>query len=302
MSEHHRRYLAALGIPLWLQRDPPALVATDAVVPAPPAGILPAADAPAQAPAPVPAPQVVDEPMTAAPVDVPAATEIPDDWALWAELAPDEAPAPEVEPAASAAAPPPRAARIAALDWDGLAAAVRGCEACELCRTRTQTVFGVGNRRARWMVIGEAPGADEDRQGEPFVGQAGQLLNAMLRAIGLAREEVFIANVLKCRPPNNRDPSPAEAAACRPFLERQIELVAPELILAVGRISAQHLLATDVPVGRLRGRVHRYGARGIPLVVTYHPAYLLRAPLEKRKAWDDLELACAQLRPVEGRA
>ena len=149
----------------------------------------------------------------------------------------------------------------------------------------------MGDRRARWLVVGEAPGAEEDRQGEPFVGRAGNLLNAMLQAIGLAREEVFIANVLKCRPPDNRDPKPEEVAHCLPYLERQIALLKPRIMLAVGRIAAQNLLATDTPIGKLRGRQHAFGAANTPLVVTYHPAYLLRAPGEKRKAWEDLKLA-----------
>jgi DNA polymerase len=146
----------------------------------------------------------------------------------------------------------------------------------------------VGRRDARLFVIGEAPGADEDRQGEPFVGRAGQLLNAMLRAIGLSRSEVFIANILKCRPPGNRDPQPEEASACTPYLSQQIALVQPRVLLAVGRIAAQWLLQTDTPIGRLRGRVSSYGERNTPLVVTYHPAYLLRSPLDKAKAWTDL--------------
>ena len=184
-----------------------------------------------------------------------------------------------------------RAAAIAQMDWDTLAAEVRQCTACGLCKTRTQTVFGVGDRQAEWLVIGEAPGADEDRQGEPFVGRAGKLLNPMLQAVGLKREQVFIANILKCRPPDNRDPAPAEAASCRPFLDRQIGLLRPRIILAVGRIAAQNLLATDTPIGKLRGPVHRFGSTRIPVVVTYHPAYLLRSPREKRKTWDDLRLA-----------
>jgi len=188
-------------------------------------------------------------------------------------------------------APNRRAAAIAQMDWDTLAAEVRQCTACGLCKTRTQTVFGVGDRRAEWLVIGEAPGADEDQQGEPFVGRAGKLLNPMLQAVGLKREQVFIANILKCRPPDNRDPAPAEATSCRPFLERQIALIRPRIILAVGRIAAQNLLATDTPIGKLRGLVHRFGPARIPLVVVYHPAYLLRSPREKRKAWDDLRLA-----------
>lgn len=157
-------------------------------------------------------------------------------------------------------------------------------------------MFGVGNRSAQWMVIGEAPGADEDRQGEPFVGRAGQLLNSMLKSIGLAREQVYIANILKSRPPNNRDPRPEEVRACIPYLFRQIELVDPQLILCVGRIAAQTLLQTDTPIGKLRGRLHRI-AGNRPMIVTYHPAYLLRSPGEKRKSWEDLVLA---LRTVEG--
>jgi uracil-DNA glycosylase family 4 len=174
--------------------------------------------------------------------------------------------------------------------WDELERAVKGCTLCPLHKTRTQGVFGVGNRNAQWMVIGEAPGADEDRQGEPFVGRAGQLLNAMLKAIGLKREQVFIANILKSRPPNNRDPKPEEVQACIPYLFRQIELVNPRLILCVGRIAAQTLLETDTPIGKLRGQLHRI-AGNRPMVVTYHPAYLLRSPGEKRKSWADLLLA-----------
>ncbi len=173
--------------------------------------------------------------------------------------------------------------------WDELREAVTGCTLCRLHESRTQTVFGVGNPSADWMIIGEAPGAEEDRRGEPFVGRAGKLLDEMLRAIGERRESVFIANILKCRPPNNRDPRPDEAASCRPYLERQIELLRPKIILAVGRVAAQQLLQTDAPVGRLRGKVHQLGAT--PLVVTYHPAYLLRSPSQKRKSWDDLCLA-----------
>jgi uracil-DNA glycosylase family 4 len=175
--------------------------------------------------------------------------------------------------------------------WDGLAAEVAACARCQLCTTRTQTVFGVGDRSSRLMVVGEAPGADEDRQGEPFVGRAGKLLDQMLRAMGWPRERVYIANILKCRPPNNRDPQLDEVAACEPYLQRQLDLVQPDLILAVGRIAAQNLLKTDLPAGRLRGEVHRYGPHGIPLVVTYHPAYLLRSPKEKARAWEDLKLA-----------
>ena len=189
--------------------------------------------------------------------------------------------------AAAAASDDPRAT----MDWDALAEGVASCTRCTLAATRTRTVFGVGDRSARWFVVGEAPGADEDRQGEPFVGRAGQLLNSMLRGTGLAREQVFIANVLKCRPPGNRDPTPEEVRCCMPFLHRQIALVNPALILCVGRIAAQNLLGTATPIGKLRGAVHTLAPFGIPVVVTYHPAYLLRSPGEKRKAWEDLKFA-----------
>ena len=179
----------------------------------------------------------------------------------------------------------------AGLDWSALRERVAACTRCELHSTRTQTVFGVGSQTARWMFIGEAPGAEEDRQGEPFVGRAGQLLTSMLKALGFARDDVYIANVLKCRPPGNRDPRPEEARCCRDYLERQIELVAPTLIVAIGRIAAQNLLGTDMPLAKLRGTVHALGPRRRPLLVTYHPAYLLRSPGEKRKAWQDLLFA-----------
>lgn len=175
------------------------------------------------------------------------------------------------------------------LDWPELRDCVASCTRCELSASRTNTVFGVGNQQADWLIIGEAPGAEEDRRGEPFVGRAGQLLDQMLLAIGQSRESVFIANILKCRPPHNRDPKPTEAMACRGYLERQIELVQPKIILAVGKIAAQNLLGSDDPVGRMRGRPHDLG--GIPLVVTYHPAFLLRSPSQKHKSWSDLCLA-----------
>lgn len=188
-------------------------------------------------------------------------------------------------------APAPIHAATEGLDWDALAAAVAACQRCPLHQGRTQTVFGVGARSARWMVIGEAPGQEEDRRGEPFVGRAGQLLNSMLAALGLARGEVYIANILKCRPPNNRDPQADEVAHCESYLARQIELLAPRLILCVGRIAAQNLLKTQTPIGKLRGHPHAYGPHQTPVVVTYHPAYLLRSPAEKRRAWQDLLLA-----------
>ena len=193
----------------------------------------------------------------------------------------EDAPLVETAPLASAGA----------LNWHELETAVAACTRCALAAGRTQTVFGVGNRVADWMIIGEAPGQEEDRQGEPFVGRAGQLLNSMLGALGLAREQIFIANILKCRPPANRDPEPAEAAACAGWLARQIELVAPRLILCVGRVAAQNLLGTQTPIGKLRGQRYSYGPREIPVVVTWHPAYLLRSPGEKRRAWQDLLFA-----------
>ena len=195
-------------------------------------------------------------------------------------------------PEARPPAPMPASPGAGEGPWEALRTEVLGCTRCALHAGRTQGVLGVGNRQAGWMVIGEAPGAEEDRRGEPFVGRAGQLLDAMLRAIGLSRaENVYIANVLKSRPPNNRDPRPDEVAACLPYLRRQIELVRPRLLLAVGRIAAQNLLATEESLSRLRGRVHRFGELNTPLVVTYHPAYLLRNPADKRKAWEDLKFA-----------
>jgi DNA polymerase len=183
-----------------------------------------------------------------------------------------------------------RVARIAALEWDAFAADVDACKACGLCRTRNRSVPGVGARNAEWLFVGEAPGADEDARGEPFVGQAGRLLDNMLAAAGLSRtRNTYITNVLKCRPPGNRTPEPLEAEACKPYLERQVALVRPKIVVALGRSAASLLLATDAPVSALRGRVHRYG--DAPLIVTYHPAYLLRTLQDKAKAWEDLVLA-----------
>lgn len=188
---------------------------------------------------------------------------------------------------------PATPSNVGNLNWDALRACVMSCTACALHERRTQAVFGVGNRRAQWMIIGEAPGADEDRQGEPFVGRAGKLLNNMLLAIGLKREEVYIANIVKCRPPSNRDPQPEEARSCEAYLQRQIALVQPQIILTVGRIAAQNLLRTERTVGALRGKKFSYRDTNIPVIVTYHPAYLLHSPQEKPKAWDDLQFARA---------
>ncbi|MEY6433080.1 uracil-DNA glycosylase [Thioalkalicoccus limnaeus] len=247
-ADRRLAYLEAMGIQVWERRDA-------------------AAEA-------TPAARLRVEPMAAPSAPMATVLEAP------ASRQPNGAPP---RPAAGDAA-----SAISTMDWPTLRATVRECRACALCETRTQAVFGVGDPRADLMVIGEAPGADEDRVGEPFVGRAGQLLTLMLQAIGLRRDQVFIANVLKCRPPGNRDPRPDEARECEPYLLRQIELVAPRVILAVGRIAAQNLLRTDAPIGRLRGRWHQFGEPPRPLYITYHPAYLLRSPDKKGTAWHDL--------------
>jgi DNA polymerase len=210
-----------------------------------------------------------------------------------------EALATETRAAASdGGAAPDRLQRIAALDWPGFAADVDGCTACGLCRTRNKSVPGVGDRRAQWLFVGEAPGAEEDAKGEPFVGQAGRLLDNMLAALGMRRgQNVYIANVLKCRPPGNRTPGPLEVEACRPYLDRQIALIGPRLIVALGKSAAATLLNVDASIASLRGRVHRY--QGVPLIVTYHPAYLLRNLPDKAKAWEDLCLARETLRRLQ---
>ena len=209
------------------------------------------------------------------------------------------------------AAAPATSGAWSAMGWDDLRAAVAACQACSLGGTRRQTVFGVGHPQAHWMIVGEAPGEQEDLRGEPFVGAAGQLLDRMLQAIGVTRAEAaadgmpaltpaqqaYIANTLKCRPPRNRNPEPGELAQCEPFLVRQIELLQPRVILAMGRFAVQALLRTDEAIGRLRGRVHRY--QGVPLIVTYHPAYLLRNPIDKAKAWDDLCLAADTMQTLQ---
>ena len=276
-TERQRHMLRMMGLPVWTRATPPPAVLdvlTARPDPAPVAAVA-AAAAPARA--------------------EPAATErAPRPLAV---TAPPTAPRP---------ADDARAAHIATLDWPALREAVAGCQACGLCATRRQTVFGVGHERAGWMVVGEAPGEQEDLQGEPFVGAAGQLLDSMLAALQLTRavdgtaapaQRVYIANTLKCRPPRNRNPEPAEMLACEPFLMRQIALVQPRLILAMGRFAVQALLRSSEPVGRLRGRVHHY--QGVPLVVTYHPAYLLRNLEDKARAWDDLCLAQQTLKAVD---
>ena len=271
-SERQRAMLREMGIPIWW----PESVAVVAM--AEPAAVV--------------APAVISEPKA------PAAT--------TRAAAP---PAPGALHVAQPAAPPPPVARVEVghLDWPALRQAVADCRACTLCESRQQTVFGVGSQNAQWMVVGEAPGEEEDRRGEPFVGKSGQLLDQMLRALGLTRadeagadpaRQVYIANTLKCRPPRNRNPEPAELAQCEPFLVRQIELLQPRVILAMGAFAIKTLLRSNEPVGKLRGRVHHY--HGVPLIVTYHPAYLLRSPAEKARSWADLCLAAdtAELAPT----
>src|SRR5215831_13403572 len=201
-------------------------------------------------------------------------------------------------PPAAEAPPSARLQRIAQLGWRDFAADVAACTACGLCRTRNKAVPGVGDIHAQWLFVGEAPGAEEDAKGEPFVGQAGRLLDNMLAALGMRRgENVYIANVLKCRPPNNRTPEPSESDSCRPYLDRQIELLRPAIVVALGKSAATTLLNVDATIASLRGRVHRY--RGVPLIVTYHPAYLLRNLPDKAKAWEDLLLARATMRRLQ---
>jgi uracil-DNA glycosylase family 4 len=279
MDERRAQLWQAMGLgPCWVERGSAAAVAVAATAPVAAADSAPPSAVPALPPAAPPRPAAR-----------PAAASTSASAGLTVRI-----------PSAAEG----RAAQIAALDWPALEDAVRGCTACVLCRTRRQTVFGVGHRGARWMLVGEAPGADEDARGEPFVGQAGKLLDNMLLAVGLTRQgetprSVFIANVLKCRPPGNRNPEPAEVALCEPYLLRQVALVQPELLLVMGRFAAQALLRTDATIASLRGRVHQVevAGRAIPTVVTYHPAYLLRNLADKAKSWADLCLAQSLLGP-----
>ncbi|QRR10496.1 uracil-DNA glycosylase [Burkholderia sp. MS455] len=269
---------------------PPAAVRAAEASPARESGV-PASGIPASG---IPARRVVDgdrAPAPAASADaIPSLDGAPDDFAWF-----DAAPPGEPLPAESRPAETP----VAMLDWDALAARVRDCTRCRLCEKRTNTVFGVGDREADWMLIGEAPGENEDKQGEPFVGQAGKLLDNMLQSLALKRgDNVYIANVIKCRPPGNRNPEPDEVASCEPYLQRQVALVKPKLIVALGRFAAQTLLKTDASIASLRGRVHEY--EGVPVIVTYHPAYLLRSLQDKSKAWADLCLARYTFRRAEG--
>lgn len=286
------QFLEVLGIPAeWVLRqradgEPQALAL-------PEAGEVATTDAPLSAAPAVPAVAIAEaRPVAEAPVAAVAQAAAPTPPAE-ASVTIARAPAtPLLVPAGPepGSAQADREAAIATMDWPALEAAVAGCTACGLCQTRTNTVFGVGDRQAEWMLIGEAPGENEDQQGEPFVGQAGKLLDNMLGALGLARgRNVFIANVLKCRPPGNRNPEPDEVAQCEPFLRRQIALVKPRVIVVLGRFAAQSLLRSTTPIGKLRGTVHTY--EGIPVVVTYHPAYLLRTLTDKARAWEDLCLA-----------
>ncbi len=225
-------------------------------------------------------------------------------------------PASAIEPLALAAAEPAvgateagvggadlasRADAILQMDWAQLKAAVAGCTACALARTRNRTVFGGGDEAGAWMFVGEGPGADEDARGEPFVGPAGRLLDSMLASIALTRDaDVYIANIVKCRPPGNRNPEPGEAGCCRPYLQRQVELLRPRLIVALGKVAAVNLLGRDTTISALRGQVHSY--RGVPFILTYHPAYLLRNPADKAKAWEDLCFAVETMRGLTAQA
>lgn len=264
-------------LPMWQARQVPTAAET-----ASPAVLL-------ETPAPAKqetAQQVTQETLPEASLEVPAEAAVADADNLRPALYTAEA-THESEPLTLAAG---RRASIQQLDWSDLQSCVQHCQACSLHKTRTQTVFGIGDTKPDWLIVGEAPGMEEDAKGEPFVGQAGKLLDNMLAALDLKRgEKVYIANVLKCRPPENRNPTPEEVQHCQPFLQRQITLMQPRIILALGRFAAQTLLESEQPIGALRGQVHQ--VQGIPLVATYHPAYLLRNLPEKAKAWQDLCLA-----------
>lgn len=259
------QYMKAMGIPVWMPRVPAADQAQPLTQTPPVPAIATAAVIET-----VTAPQAASIALPVAALATPAADKAnTTEPAIPVSIAPD----------------------CSTLNWAQLQQTVADCQLCSLHKSRTQTVFGSGDTQADWMIIGEAPGAEEDHQGEPFVGRAGKLLSNMLAAVGLPRNAVYISNVLKCRPPNNRDPKADESALCRGYLERQIALVNPALIIVVGRIAAHNLLQTTTPLGRLRGTVHTLPGSDIQVIVTYHPAYLLRQPAEKRKAWQDLQLA-----------
>ncbi len=282
MDTRRLTYLRRLGIDSYIPRD--ASVVRPAAGPAPTAGREQAAG---------PEPAAVREPAAGAAPATGSAGPAAVDAAATAGGEPGAAADSTGHSGASSGpqAPPAGAAGCSAMGWDELAATVAECRACRLCEGRTQTVFGTGDRQADLVVVGEGPGADEDRLGEPFVGRAGKLLDAMLGAIHRGRESggVYIGNIIKCRPPGNRDPRPDEVSACAPYLRRQLELLQPRAIVALGRVAAQNLLESKAPLARLRGRVHHYADTGIPVWVTYHPAYLLRSPADKAKAWQDLK-------------
>ncbi|GHD58168.1 uracil-DNA glycosylase [Jeongeupia chitinilytica] len=276
-----RYALDELGLgPIWIRRDQLAALASDAVT----------EDAADEAPVSTPQPAM---PAAAAPIGAPTPAAAKQASRAPVVVVPDArtraAPQAEIKPTENE-----RSRSIAEMDWETLEASIRGCTACALCENRTQAVPGVGDRTARLLIVGEAPGAEEDKRGEPFVGAAGKLLDNMLAAIGEKRGDgVYIANVLKCRPPGNRNPQPAEVAECAPYLARQIALIKPTVIFAIGRFAIQTLLKTDAPVSALRGKVHRHD--DIPVVISYHPAYLLRNLPDKAKAWQDLLLLGEQL-------
>ena len=291
-TERQQAQLREMGLRLWEPGDATPAAATARTAEAAPAGTAPAPAARSTAPG--------AEALTA---PGPAALQVPAAWPASPVQPARRSTAAAARPAAAGGPLPPAtradAAAIAQLDWPALQAAVADCRACGLCEGRRQTVFGTGHRQAHCMVVGEAPGEQEDLAGEPFVGPSGQLLDRMLAALGLTRadaepaRQVYIANTLKCRPPLNRNPLAGELATCQPFLERQVALVQPRVIVAMGRFAVQSLLGSDQAIGKLRGRLHQW--HGVPLVVTYHPAYLLRQPADKARAWDDLCLAASCL-------
>ncbi len=269
LDDRQRAMLAEMGVRVWWPQSPAQAEAVTVVA--------------------SPAPEVKVQAAAVGPVTAPA---------VVARAAPPAAPVPAVPAVAAkpvpAVAMKPLADGVERMDWAALQETAAACQACDLCAQRKKSVFGVGNVQANWMVIGEAPGEEEDAQGEPFVGQSGQLLDNMLKAVGLSRKAqgdagVYIANAIKCRPPGNHNPSAQELATCAPYLARQVALVQPKIILLMGRFAVQSVLQTTEPLGKLRGQVHTH--QGVPVVVTYHPAYLLRNPADKAKAWADLVLA-----------
>jgi uracil-DNA glycosylase family 4 len=284
LDDRQRAMLAEMGVRVWWPSTPAE----------------PAAQAMPAAPAPEAAPAVAS---TVAPLSAGATAPMTASTAAAPAVAPKPPQAASVRPAAvpvPVLTTRPLADGVDRMDWTTLQETAAACQACDLCAQRKKSVFGVGDQQAQWMVIGEAPGEQEDLQGEPFVGQSGQLLDNMLKAVGLSRQAqgeggVYIANAIKCRPPGNHNPTPQELATCAPYLARQVALVQPQIILLMGRFAVQSVLQTTEPIGKLRGQVHTY--QGVPVVVTYHPAYLLRNPADKAKAWADLVLA---LKTVQG--